>query len=257
MENDYENEWLENCLAALKDPEAEVRFAAVMELGRLGDRRAVEPLAAILQDKNEIEWLRSCAASALGKLSFDDVVAPLVNALQDKRFPVVRAAIEALGSVKSVNSVQPLAVILGDKTKRDLHAVTVTMLGRIGGEGISGLLLGYWSSFNTGAKVRAAFALGEAGVPEAVPLLIEALGDRHVRLRATAASWLGSMNDVLAVLPLTQCLKDSSEPVRCIAASSLGYLCDKTAVPFLEVALDDPKKRVRREAAKALRRIKS
>lgn len=76
----------------------------------------------------------------------------------------------------------------------------MTIVSRIGGQGVSELLLESWRRLDTSAKVRAASVLGEAQVMEVVPLLIGALRDPDVELRATAASWLGV--DGRAVQPL-------------------------------------------------------
>ena len=52
------------------------RRAAAEALGQLGDKRAVEPLIAALQD--DVENVRQAAAEALGQLGDERAVEPLI-----------------------------------------------------------------------------------------------------------------------------------------------------------------------------------
>lgn len=61
-------------IAALEDDNSNVRCAAAAALGKIGDRRAVEPLGAALKSKDEM--LRKAAAEALARIG-----APVVQAL--------------------------------------------------------------------------------------------------------------------------------------------------------------------------------
>jgi HEAT repeat protein len=63
-------------------------------LGRLGDKRAVRPLAKLLRDR---QWMvRLAAAAALGVLKDDSAVEPLLKTRADKEEEVVVSAYTAL-----------------------------------------------------------------------------------------------------------------------------------------------------------------
>jgi hypothetical protein len=78
--------WIER----LKDPNAGIAFSATMELGELGDPRAVPPLIDALKGHRDY-FVRLGAATALGMLLALDAVPALIEALDDKE-DLVRAA---------------------------------------------------------------------------------------------------------------------------------------------------------------------
>ncbi len=73
---------------AQKDPGGEVRLAAVVNLGLLGDARAVPHLIGILGGDNQDEGLRTAAAGALGLLEGPLLREALVAALMDSSLKV-------------------------------------------------------------------------------------------------------------------------------------------------------------------------
>jgi HEAT repeat protein len=91
---------LDLLLAALKDDRKDVRLAAALALGKMADRRAVEPLIATLQDKDS--YVRLMAASALGDIGDSRAVEPLLKTFKDDLAEDTRSyAAEALGKINS------------------------------------------------------------------------------------------------------------------------------------------------------------
>lgn len=74
-------------LAALRDPDANVRREAIIELGALGDTRAVQPCIDALRDADE--EVRRHAACALGNFGDARAVMPLIAAPFDEGVEVV------------------------------------------------------------------------------------------------------------------------------------------------------------------------
>jgi HEAT repeat protein len=70
---------------------------AARTLGEIKDRRAVEPLMALLKD--EEEDVRDTAAYALGLLGDERGIEPLIGCLQDPHEAVRR---EAAGALKTI-----------------------------------------------------------------------------------------------------------------------------------------------------------
>jgi HEAT repeat protein len=239
----------------LQNEDLRIRASSIIAMGKAGDKDAIPRLVEILENKSEVEWLRGCAAIALGRISGDEVVSPLLQALRDESLFVNRAAILALGDLEIKSAVPYLESILKDPSKKELHAVTVNVLAQIGGS--EATLLEALEDPDVRVRCNSALALGNLRTESAVLPLIKLMDDSDESLRAVAASSLGLIKDKRAVKKLTAALEDKAETVRAIAASSLGYLGDKKAVPGLEKALQDKNINVRKQAAAAIERLKS
>ena len=74
------------------------RAHAAHALGEIGDRRAVEPLIAALEDR--MSFVRRAAAEALGEIGDSRVVEPLIAARKDSDWDVRSQATEALAKIR-------------------------------------------------------------------------------------------------------------------------------------------------------------
>ncbi len=243
-------------LSSLEDENMRIRASAIIEMGRTGNRDGVQSIIGVLANREEVDWLRACAAIALGRLAGEEVLSPLVIALQDDSIIVSRAAISALGDARNPQAIPHLKGILENKDKEELHAVTVKVLGEIGGRDIMPTILRALESSNDLVRIRAALALGEFRTDEIIPHFLKLLQDDNESLRAVAVSSLGLLGDGRAVEPLIKALGDKTATVRAIAASSLGCLADGRVIPSLEKALGDSSEVVRKQAAAALLKIR-
>jgi HEAT repeat protein len=88
-------------LAALRDADADVAREAAASLGVLGSAEAVEPLIAILNNRDGYFHgvVRIAAAESLGQLRDLRAVVPLLNAIRDPIAEVSAEAIRALASL--------------------------------------------------------------------------------------------------------------------------------------------------------------
>jgi len=135
---------MEELLAKLKDGSAPARFTAANKLGKLGDRKAVLPLIAALDDeddkvldnvifalgelgdaravphlvrvlgRNKSERARKSAAKALGMLGSRDAVDALIAALKDTDFKVRKSAARSLGQIGDRKAVPALKSAMND-----------------------------------------------------------------------------------------------------------------------------------------------
>ncbi|MEP6574690.1 MAG: M56 family metallopeptidase, partial [Gemmatimonadota bacterium] len=155
-------------IAALRDPEVNVRRAAAQSLGNLEDPRAVPGLIEALHD-SDIE-VKKDAAEALGNLGDRRAVDGLSATLKDASAEVREAAASALGELQDARSADALSGALRD----------------------------------TSAAVRrsAASALSQMKDPRAVEPLIAALKDADPEVRQMSANSLGELADKRAVRPL-------------------------------------------------------
>jgi len=115
---------------------------AAEALGNIKDRRAVPALINVLI-KGKDEWIRSCAASALGNIGAADAsaVETLLGALKDESPESRACAASALGQLKDPRAVEPLtsACALPVKrplsrqvTERVLHKIQIAILNSLG-----------------------------------------------------------------------------------------------------------------------------
>lgn len=96
---------VEPLCAALQDKNVQVQRGAAFALGGIRDARAVEPLIAMLHERDHWD-VRATAANALGKLGDVRAVEPLNQALQDEHGDVRERAAWALRRI-SERSARP------------------------------------------------------------------------------------------------------------------------------------------------------
>jgi HEAT repeat protein len=281
-------------VAALSDPDKDLRPAAALALAGVGDR-AVPPLRDALKAKN------AGAATALGLIgapAANPAAPDLVAVLGDDDKELRIAAHHALVRI-GAPAVPALAADLPGADLRRWYSISVA-LGKIGpdAKGAVPALTAGLKHDDKGVRVLAVQALAkiEPGneslkplLGEAVPALAEVLRQQDGGLRAWAAQSLGSIGpDARGAEPaLTAALADSDGAVRAAAADALGRIgpreaaaftglvaaqCDageavraaargsltrlgKAAVPALVDSLKDPSAEVRAASAESLGRI--
>ncbi len=146
-----ENRNVRGLISALRHPDVETRYRAVIALGELGDPDAVGPLAGALNDENSgVRWE---AAEALGKIG-EPAAEALIGALQDEDDDIRWRAAIALGDVKSRRAIGPLVGALKDPDPF-VRSRVVNSLSHFGGEAIEPIITAFRYG---GEEVRAAAA---------------------------------------------------------------------------------------------------
>jgi HEAT repeat protein/energy-coupling factor transporter ATP-binding protein EcfA2 len=244
---------VEPLIAALRDPDADVRWRMAKALGNIRDTRAVEPLSAALCDPDtSVRW---AAAEALGRIGNPHAVEPLIAALRNPDAGVRWRVAKALGNIRDTRAVEPLIAALHDPD-RDVRWAAAKALGNIRDTRAVEPLSAALCDPDTSVRWRAAEALGKIGHPRAVEPLIAALRDPDADVRWRAAEALGKIGHPRAVEPLIAALRDPDASVRWHAAEVLRNIRDTRAVEPLIAALRDPDKVVPKRAAKALGQIR-
>jgi hypothetical protein len=103
-----------------------------------------------------------------------------------------------------------------------------------------------------GSKSRVIAALGDSRSTDAVPPLMELLGDSREEYRAAAADALGKLGASAAVPKLRPLLNDPAFPVRVAAASALYRLEDYAGVNLLNELMSSEHGTVRLAAVEAM-----
>lgn len=186
--------WLDALTSPPGATEAPDPRRLALDRGRLGDRRAVDALAALVLDRSAEVPMRREAARMLGRLADERAGGRLVTALGEPE-PLVAA--EA-------------AIALGRMYDRRGHAALRDLV----------------FSEDPDLRTRAAVSLGRLRDRSAVPALIEALWLAETAYdREEAVRWLGRLRDPRAVEPLLAMIPEFA--TRYLVAVALGQLGDR------------------------------
>ncbi|MBI5482196.1 MAG: TonB family protein [Deltaproteobacteria bacterium] len=258
------------------------RAAAVLALGRSGDRRAVPLLARLLRFANRDS---ACAAGLLADLDARETIPTLEAALRRNhpatnaqvalalkslgrpeaasllapalrdRHPEARlAALQAMAAVPSTTQTGAVVALLADPFV-EVRLAAIRLLGDIGGAAAAASLVRHLAQPNPAERAAALDALGRAGQHGAAVrwATVAALHDDSVEVRAAAMAALvrvapdGAMNEIY------RGFKESSPAVLLAAAPALGEVGGPDARDVLTKILrvrQDP--RLRAAAAAAL-----
>ncbi|NIM15169.1 MAG: hypothetical protein GTO45_24660 [Candidatus Aminicenantes bacterium] len=230
------------------------KWEAKLLLTQIKDPDAVEPLIALLNDKEANVTARGIAAHSLANIEDNRVVEPLIAALKDKQSGVRQSAAQSLRIVKAPRAVEPLIAALKDKDS-GVRMSAASSLGFIKDPQAVEPLIAALKDKQSKVRRLAAFSLGEIQDPSAVKPLIAALKDEDEKVRRSAAISLGKIRDSHAVESLIRALKDRSKIVRQAAAESMGEIKNPLAIEPLVAALKDNSSDVRKSAAEALEKL--
>lgn len=175
---------------ALKDKERGIRRQAARALGDIGDKKAVEFLAAVLKE-DEDGLVRLWAATSLSKMGDRRGISYLFDALGSD---------DSIGRIKAVGALVEV------------------------GDAVEGELIEALRSENSLVRGGAAQILGTGGMKKAVPALIALLKDSEPEVRWNAAIALGKMDAAEAVESLKPVLEDPDDTVAYYAEWALAQL---------------------------------
>ncbi|MGH9939958.1 MAG: HEAT repeat domain-containing protein, partial [Blastocatellia bacterium] len=161
---------VEPLLRALLDNEWAVREQAARSLGAIGEKQAVESLINALRDPHE--QVREAAAKSLGIIGDRRALEPLSQALQDADEQVRKKAVEALGLLKQSGNESSMGAMRKPLGEQGGGAIDRTVNQQAAAESLRAL-----HSSNPAERAAAACSLGRLGAVEAIPALINLLGD--------------------------------------------------------------------------------
>ncbi len=224
---------VEPLIKLVNDEDALGRGYAAEILGRLNDRRAVEPLKAALKDYTMLVP----AAMALGRMKETGAIDELIFALEHSvgrydRF-LIKDAIRNLG--KGVSE-KIFAHLQSDDP--EIRRVVVEALASIGDTRALEYILKDINSKNEGIQSRAYDSLRDLANSMSVDVLIKWTTDINGpdALREAAVSVLSEMRDAKAADALITALKDDNAGVRWFGIKGLYFLkYPQAARPLAEV----------------------
>ncbi len=124
---------VELLIAALQHENIFVRSHAATALGRIGDKRAIEPLNQLLDREDEDSEVGLTATVALGKLGDDETFQFCLSGLQDSDSDERAGSAVALGLIADRRAVEPLIAALKDPVN-NVRCFAAAALGDIGDE---------------------------------------------------------------------------------------------------------------------------
>jgi len=213
-------------LDALQSEYFTVRSRAAIALGRMGETKAIEPLLALLKDREDEVRIAACLALGFFKdpSTFDDITNIL---LDDPKIEVRQAAAKALGNTQHPKALPYLMEALRDP------------------------FWWYEREAQAGDLLTAIEKMGAI----AVEPLIAALKDHEGAVRKYAALVLGRIGDARAVEPLGMALYDLHHEVGKASAEALATF-GGTSFEILVEALDHPEMWIRIHSVDVLPKVK-
>jgi HEAT repeat protein len=233
--NEHERPRAQEALTTLlRDPAPQVRSAALLGLGALGDRAAVPAVVACFGDPAcDVRELAALIASQLGgQTAVESLRGALTHTCPEVRFQ----AVAGLSELDPDACVRDLVSMVADPDP-EVRAQIAAALGSMGQAHLAGHLARLLEDEAASVRVEAALALASLGDARSEPVLLEALGARlrlvevvdalsHIRCQKSRDA-LGK----LALAFFTQ------PHVRAAAGAALVRLGDARGVPALRRAL--------------------
>jgi HEAT repeat protein len=177
---------IEQIRTFLDDDNRDVRATAVFALVDLGAEGAREVALAALTDPDG--FVRRTAADSIAMLDDPTTVEPLTPVLlEDEDHRVRRAAAETLREIGGPDAVQALSQALDDPMKEVRLSATKGIARLDPLSSIETLSLMVVSDPDWNIRALAASALGDSGLPEVIPVLVQAENDSNEFVRAAAA----------------------------------------------------------------------
>lgn len=100
-------------IKSLSYDEYELKDIAAFILGKIGNKKAVNPLIDILNDNDS--QVRKSAIDSLGDIGDSSVVNAIIKSLNDENWVVRLAAVDSLGKLGDKSAILPLTNLLDDK----------------------------------------------------------------------------------------------------------------------------------------------
>ncbi|MDT7689957.1 MAG: hypothetical protein QOE46_2716 [Acidobacteriota bacterium] len=236
----------------LGSEDLEIRKAAVVALGRIGDARAVPALVEALDDDAE---LMIAAADALAKIGDARAFDSLLALVGDHSAVVRQAVVGALNSLGSPEMPGRVLPLLSDPDP-NVRESAVKIAGYFGYPECADLLLQRCRDEDERVRRAAVEHLPYLEDERATPALVRALRHETPKVRAAAASAMAQSEDSEVSTHLIEALADEDSWVRYFAARSLGRQRTAASAEALAgLARDDKSNHVRIAAVEALGHI--
>ena len=235
---------------ACRDPDGDLRATALGALspGRNGDRALALLMAALHDPEPDV---RISAVSELGYSQRTDLV-PAIAAMATDPDPHVRASVaSALGRLGDEAGV-PAALMLVDDGHPRVRSCAVKTLGELGGDRATALLVERAGSPDPEVRRQAGEALAANVTPETLTHVRRLCNDAEAVVRASAVAALGWSKAAAGGPIVAERAKDPDPTVRLHVAVAIDRVAWPDADAVLRRLAKDRDQEVRRVAARTL-----
>ncbi len=245
-------------LGYARDDSDVVRREALSGLARVDDIRAMAELLLVLQESDETHHetaLRSIKSLMRRRQEFK--VRALEKArsfIQSENANLRRAGFLILGEDRDKNSIECLFGGLQDQVA-EVRQVCVQLIAQISGKNSIQKLLGFFSDESPKVRKAVINSLGRDLLESHSDVLIVALQDQDVWVRAEAAFFLAQSTDPSIPRALLDLLEKDVLPAKLSALRGLSEVgCGTLFDEVVRISNEDPSLEVRRTALHALAR---
>jgi HEAT repeat protein len=252
-----DTEELNRHLSDLEHSNKGIQEKAASALGKLGDRRAVEPLISVLSTGKDtspgaiaVPDLRHYAARALGMIGDAHATEALIALRREDQLFAGIAAGNALSSLES-DAVPILLRYIRDEN-RDVREAAIDALGKIGDDSVIKPLVDARNDADDMTQLVIDLALGRLGDSRALEPLVKALNAHSMWRKHLVVEVLGILGDVEAVPALIGMLHHHEDEICIEAAWSLGALEDERAIEPLQALVEEDRPKVSTVASEVL-----
>ena len=241
----------------LNDPNPAIQHAAVISLGRFGRPDAIQEIIKPKIFRSSVANIRWAAVTALGKLGDYRVIDYLLKAVDDPEWIVRTQAItELMGKVQEVRDCRDsrqlhVLIHMLSLENEEIVGLAVEGLREFGSESLAPLREALNNSSAT-IRANAARALGKLASPQSVPCLLTSLQDSEWRVRSSAAEALGAIGDPTCIEPLIQEIHDNVAKVQEQASAALIRFGKQATLPLLHALARERNKFVLRALLQTL-----
>jgi HEAT repeat protein len=250
----------------LEAEEPEARTAAVIALGKIGDKCATSALIKVLR---EDEPMTIAAADSLAKLGDARAFEPLLELFGHDNVAVRQAAIGALNSIGVPEAAERIETLLNHSNphvresavkvagyfgysgctsivfdrcqdeNEQVRSAAIESLPFFDDHGIVGRLTTALASDTPKVRAAAARAMAHIDKANALPALLKAINDNDPWVRYFVARSLGNHRDPGGLEPLSQLVRfDKFSPARIAALEALGEIGGEQAVAVAAAAAE-------------------
>ena len=241
----------------LNDPNPGIQHAAVISLGRYGRPDAIQEIIKPKVFRSPAANIRWAAVTALGKLGDYRVIDYLLKAVDDPEWIVrTQAVTELMGKVQEVRDCRDsrqlhVLIHMLSLENEEIVGLAVEGLKEFGAESLAPLREALHNSSAT-IRANAARALGKLASPQSVPCLLATLQDSEWRVRSSAAEALGAIGDPACIEPLIQKIHDNVAKVQEQASAALIRFGKQATLPLLHALARERNKFVLRALLRTL-----
>ncbi|NEO37485.1 MAG: HEAT repeat domain-containing protein [Moorea sp. SIOASIH] len=248
---------LKQMVESLADSRGMVRLGFVEAFGKIGKPATPFLLEALANHSNPV--VRRSCGKALAKIRAPQAVPTLIDALLNDEDTVVKSSSAgALARMGEAAVPKLIEVLESAEYPQSAKGHASWALAFIGSEAAEHL---YQAIHSESEDVRMAVVgaianlVDEPGNDQATEILLLALKDESVNVRAEAATSVSQLDPQVGVPHLIPLLEDPSQEVRRRAILSLGKLKDEAALPPLTAKLSDDREEIRQLVKVAIAKI--